>query len=140
MSPGKHPEGKLKPEKGKTVAEQSKKACTTTIQTTPAEQASESPSDVFTASLVVIPADDWCRTSAEDRTNAPEDDLKESQRGSGQASPACCCEGEHGLHGRHHEILTDPDPKNSTRLGTPRHVWDFVLGSCQKAEKWGLMV
>jgi hypothetical protein len=51
-----------------TVAEQSKKARTTTIQTTPAEQASEPPSDAFTAALVAIPTDDWCRTWAEDRT------------------------------------------------------------------------
>ncbi len=54
--------------KGKTVAGQSKKARTTTIQTTPTEQASEPPSDAFTAALVAIPADDWCRTWAADRT------------------------------------------------------------------------
>ena len=68
MSAGEQPEGTSKPEKGKTVAEQSKKARTTTIQTTPAEQASKPPSDAFTAALVAIPADDWCRTWAADRT------------------------------------------------------------------------
>jgi hypothetical protein len=70
MSPGKQPDhsGKSKPEKGKTVAEQSKKARTTTIQTPPTEQASEPPPDAFTAALVAIPADDWCRTWAENRT------------------------------------------------------------------------
>ena len=69
MSPGKQPEGKSKPpQKGKTVAEQSKKARTTTIPTTPAEQTSEPPSDAFSAALVAIPADDWCRTWAADRT------------------------------------------------------------------------
>ena len=68
MSSGKQPEGKSKPVKGKTVAEQSKKTRTTTIQTTPAEQASECPSDSFTAALVTFPADDWCRTWSADRT------------------------------------------------------------------------
>ena len=69
MSPGQTDHsGKSKPEKGKTVAEQSKKARTTTIQTTPTEQASEPPSDAFTAALVAIPAGDWCRTWAENRT------------------------------------------------------------------------
>ena len=68
MPPGKQPEVKSKPEKGKAVAEQSKKARTTIIQTTATEQASEPPSDAITASLVVIPADDWCRTWEADRT------------------------------------------------------------------------
>ena len=54
MSSGKQPEGKSNAEKGKTVAEQSKKARTTTIQTTPTKQVSEPPSDVFTSALVVI--------------------------------------------------------------------------------------
>ena len=49
MSTDEQPEGTSKPEKGKTVAEQTKKARTTAIQTTSAEQASEPPSDVFTA-------------------------------------------------------------------------------------------
>jgi hypothetical protein len=35
-------------EKGKMIADQSKKARTTAIQTTPTEQASEPPSDAFT--------------------------------------------------------------------------------------------
>ena len=65
MSPGKQPEGTSKPEKRKTVAAPSKKARTATVQTPPAEQA---PSDAFTAALVAIPADDWCRTWAENRT------------------------------------------------------------------------
>jgi hypothetical protein len=61
MSPGKQPEGKWKSEKGK-------KARTTTIKATPTVQASEPPSDALSVALVVIPANDWCRTWAADRT------------------------------------------------------------------------
>ena len=48
MSPVNQAEGKSQSDKGKTVTEQSKKARTTTMQTTPTEQAPEPPSDVFT--------------------------------------------------------------------------------------------
>jgi hypothetical protein len=101
MSPVKQTEGKSKSEKGKTVAERSK-ARTTKIPTMTTEQASVPPSDVLTTELVVIPTDDWCRTWATDRTMLlrMNSTLEESQRGGGQASPDCCCEGEQDLEGR----------------------------------------
>ena len=67
QSAGKQPDGKSKSGKGKTVAEQRKKVHST-IQTTSTEQTPELAADAFTAALGAIPADDWCRTWAADRT------------------------------------------------------------------------
>jgi hypothetical protein len=47
--------------------------------------------DVFAAALGAIPSDDWCSTWAAGRTIMLREDLEESQRFSGQDTPACRC-------------------------------------------------